>query len=47
MLAAASQVDLACEGGDLELLKSLLSERYLTELSDRLAGDQDLDSLLR
>ncbi len=47
LLAAANQVDLACEGDDLELLKSMLSERYLTELSDRLAGDQDLDSLLR
>ena len=31
LLEAATQVDLACKGGDLEVLKSLLSERYLTQ----------------
>jgi hypothetical protein len=46
LLATASMVDGASKGGDLVLLKSLLSERYVSELSRGLTGEQDLDSVL-
>ena len=46
LLADAAEVDQACRAGDLALLESLLSERYLAELTRGLTGDQDLAGLL-